>query len=131
MYIIQKGAVKISFEKDSVKFINASSLMSEIPEDDLAQSDKVLSVEKSEGSYFGEWTLLGEHIELHSITAVGEVVCAVLTQEKFELVAGPLAKLSQDDRFVSVLFKNQILEHNFLISDCMRFWFSLVLLLLG
>ncbi|KAL3532502.1 hypothetical protein ACH5RR_006023 [Cinchona calisaya] len=97
LYIIQKGVVKILFDIDSVQSGNATSLMSENQKDDNLRNNKVLSVEKSEGSYFGEWMLLGEHIASLRVTAVGDVICAVLTKEKFDSVVGPLAKLSQDD----------------------------------
>nr|XP_027072897.1 protein phosphatase 2C and cyclic nucleotide-binding/kinase domain-containing protein-like isoform X1 [Coffea arabica] len=96
LYIIQKGVVKISFDMDSMKNSNATSLLSENQEDDDLQNE-VLAVEKSEGSYFGEWMLLGEQIASLRIIAVSDVTCAVLTKEKFESVVGPLAKLSQDD----------------------------------
>ncbi|KAL3535710.1 hypothetical protein ACH5RR_004171 [Cinchona calisaya] len=97
LYIIQKGVVKILFDMDSVKNSNATSLMSENQEDDDLQNNEVLAVEKSEGSYFGEWVLLGERIASLTVTAVGDVTCAVLTKEKFDSVVGPLAKLSQGD----------------------------------
>ncbi|XP_060213947.1 protein phosphatase 2C and cyclic nucleotide-binding/kinase domain-containing protein isoform X1 [Lycium barbarum] len=97
LYIIQKGVVKITFDMDLVKFENASSLMCENLKQDDIQNKKGVTVEKSEGSYFGEWTLLGEHIASLSVIAVGDVVCAILTKEKFDSVVGPLAKLSQDD----------------------------------
>lgn len=83
---------------------NASSLVSENQEDELVQNNHIISVKKPEGSYFGEWTLLGEQISSLKITAVGEVVCAVLTKEKFDLVVGPLEKLPQDySKYVLIL----------------------------
>ncbi|XP_047269056.1 protein phosphatase 2C and cyclic nucleotide-binding/kinase domain-containing protein isoform X2 [Capsicum annuum] len=97
LYIIQKGVVKITFDMDLVKFENASSLICENQKLDDIQNKKCATVEKSEGSYFGEWTLLGEHIASLSVTAVGDVVCAVLTKKKFDSVVGPWSKLSQDD----------------------------------
>ncbi|CAN4101418.1 unnamed protein product [Withania somnifera] len=97
LYIIQKGVVKITFDMDLVTFENASSLVCENQKQDDIQNKKGVSIEKSEGSYFGEWTLLGEHIASLSVIAVGDVVCAILTKEKFDSVVGPLAKLSQDD----------------------------------
>ncbi|KAK3003417.1 hypothetical protein RJ639_018682 [Escallonia herrerae] len=96
LYIIQKGQVRITFDTKSITSQNASSLVSENSKQDV-ESDKELVVEKTEGSYFGEWTLLGERIESLSCAAVGDVMCAVLTKEKFDSVVGPLAKLSQDD----------------------------------
>lgn len=97
LYIIQKGVVKITFDMDLVKCENASSLMCENQKQDDTQNKKGITVEKSEGSYFGEWTLLGEQIASLSVIAVGDVVCAILTKEKFDSVVGSLAKLSQDD----------------------------------
>ena len=43
------------------------------------------------GGYFGEWTLLGEYVDSLHIVALGDVVCVVLTKEKFELVIGPVS----------------------------------------
>lgn len=73
------------------------ALCLKIKQEDNIQSNKEISVEKTEGSYFGEWMLLGEHIDSLSAVALGNVICVVLTKEKFESVVGPLAKLSQDD----------------------------------
>ncbi|GFP92081.1 protein phosphatase 2c and cyclic nucleotide-binding/kinase domain-containing protein [Phtheirospermum japonicum] len=97
LYIIQRGEVKITCDMDSVKSVNASSLMPELEKQDDGTSDKIFSAKKTEGSYFGEWALLGERISSLSVIAVGDVVCSVLTKEKFDSVVGPLAKLSQDD----------------------------------
>ncbi|KAL6226531.1 hypothetical protein ACLB2K_000493 [Fragaria x ananassa] len=97
LYIIQKGKVRITFDANSVSNPVVCSLMSDDQKDDH-QSGKEIIVEKTEGSYFGEWTLLGEHIDLFSAVAVGDVVCAVLTKERFDSVIGPLTKLNQDDQ---------------------------------
>ncbi|KAH6797947.1 protein phosphatase 2C and cyclic nucleotide-binding/kinase domain-containing protein [Perilla frutescens var. hirtella] len=97
LYVIQKGVIKITCEMDLVKSVNPSSLMPAVEKQDDGMSGKSFSVEKNDGSYFGEWTLLGEHITSLSAIAVGDVVCSVLTKEKFDSVVGPLAKLSQDD----------------------------------
>ncbi|KAI3801950.1 hypothetical protein L1987_30069 [Smallanthus sonchifolius] len=94
LYMIQKGKVRISFDS-YISSENASSLMSDfqkLDEDSGAGS----SMEKNEGSYFGEWTLLGERIDSLNVVALGNVVCAVLTKEKFESVIGPLPKILQD-----------------------------------
>lgn len=97
MYIIQKGLVKLTFNSKIIKNPNISSLKCDnLREDDLI--DKELSVEKTEGSYFGEWVLLGEQAGSLSAVAVGHVSCALLTKEKFDLVVGPLAYLSQEDQ---------------------------------
>ncbi|XP_076935695.1 protein phosphatase 2C and cyclic nucleotide-binding/kinase domain-containing protein-like isoform X1 [Bidens hawaiensis] len=94
LYMIQKGKVRISFDS-YISSENASSLMSDIQKLD-EDSGAELSMEKNEGSYFGEWTLLGERIDSLNVIAVGNVVCAVLTEEKFESVVGPLPKILQD-----------------------------------
>ncbi|XP_062090856.1 protein phosphatase 2C and cyclic nucleotide-binding/kinase domain-containing protein [Humulus lupulus] len=98
LYIIQKGIVRITFDTDLVD-PNICSLKSDNQrEGDNPPGSKELSVEKTEGSYFGEWTLLGEDIDSISAIAVGDVTCAVLTKENFESVVGPVRKLSQDDQ---------------------------------
>ncbi|XP_011078275.1 protein phosphatase 2C and cyclic nucleotide-binding/kinase domain-containing protein isoform X1 [Sesamum indicum] len=97
LYVIQKGVVKITCDLDSIKNVNASSLMSEVEKQDDNMSSKSFSVEKTKGGYFGEWTLLGERISSFSAIAVGDVICSVLTKEKLDSVVGPLAKLAQDD----------------------------------
>lgn len=98
LYMIQKGQVRITFDS-YIRSQNASSLMADIQklDDDDMQSGTELSMEKSEGSYFGEWTLFGECIDSLHAVAVGNVECAVLTKEKFESVVGPLPKILQDD----------------------------------
>ncbi|XP_039066227.1 protein phosphatase 2C and cyclic nucleotide-binding/kinase domain-containing protein-like isoform X1 [Hibiscus syriacus] len=99
LHIIQKGHVRITFDGDLLRSPNVFSLKSDNPkEDDDQQTGKELSVEKTEGSYFGEWTLLGERMGSLNAVAVGDVSCAVLTKEKFDSVVGPLTKLSPDDQ---------------------------------
>ena len=103
LYIIQKGQVRITADAQVINKPNTGSLMADkSKQDNDMQRYKELSVEKPEGSYFGEWTLLGESIGSVNAVAVGDVVCAVLTKEKFSVV-GPLAKLSQDDHKYVVL----------------------------
>ncbi|RAL37184.1 hypothetical protein DM860_004106 [Cuscuta australis] len=97
LYIVQKGKVKITFDMDTVKSKNASSLISGNKKPDFVPDNKGMSLQKTEGSYFGEWTLLGEHVGSLSVIAVGNVVCSILTKEKFDTVKGPLTKFSQDD----------------------------------
>ncbi|KAL2321309.1 hypothetical protein Fmac_030278 [Flemingia macrophylla] len=94
LYIIQKGRVKITYDSDLLTSPNAYSLKPEIQNEDDVGSGRELSIEKPEGSYFGEWSLLGEHIGSLSVVAVGDVVCAVLTKDKFESVIGSLQKIS-------------------------------------
>ncbi|TQD79013.1 hypothetical protein C1H46_035490 [Malus baccata] len=99
LYIIQKGKVRITFDANSASSSVVRSLNSDYKkEDDYPQSSKELSVEKTEGSCFGEWALLGEHIDLFRAVAVGDVTCAVLTKENFDSAVGPLTKISQDDQ---------------------------------
>ncbi|XP_022856871.1 protein phosphatase 2C and cyclic nucleotide-binding/kinase domain-containing protein-like [Olea europaea var. sylvestris] len=97
LYIIQKGVVKITCDMDSVKCVNASSLMHKVEKQHDEIKGNRFSVEKTDGSYFGEWTLLGENIAPLGITAVGDVVCSILTKEKFDSVVGSLAKHSQEN----------------------------------
>ncbi|KAK7314428.1 hypothetical protein VNO77_32951 [Canavalia gladiata] len=98
LYIIQKGQVKITFDADLLTSPNACSLKPDIQnEDGDIQSRRELLIEKPEGSYFGEWALLGEPIGSLSAVAVGDVVCALLTKDKFESVIGSLQKISQED----------------------------------
>lgn len=103
LYIIQKGAVQISFDMDSVKGVNAPSLKPDVEKMDDDMSSKSISLEKTEGSYFGEWILLGEHLSSFSVIAVGNVVCSILTRENFDSVVGPLPRLSQADKYAFLL----------------------------
>lgn len=90
----------INFDLEAVRDRNATSLLSDsLNQEDAAVSSKASTVKKTEGSYFGEWTLIGENIKSLNATAVGDVACAILTKEKFESVVGPLAKLPQDDYY--------------------------------
>lgn len=99
MYIIQKGQVRITFDGDLISNSNVCSLKSDNQtEAENLQSSQELTMEKKEGTYFGEWALLGEHIDSLNAVAVGDVVCAVLTKEKFDSVVGPFTKISQDDQ---------------------------------
>ncbi|GMH23817.1 hypothetical protein Nepgr_025660 [Nepenthes gracilis] len=99
LYIIQSGRVRIDFDEDVLKNPNVCSLTSyNQNQNDVMQINRRLSVEKSEGSYFGEWALLGEQTDQMSAVAVGEVVCSVLVKEQFDRVVGPLTKISRDDQ---------------------------------
>lgn len=97
LYIIQSGQVRLTFDADILSSPNAGSLKSNNQkEDDNLFSSKKVSLEKTEGSYFGEWALLGERIGSLSAVAVGDCICSILTKENFDSVAGPLTKLSQE-----------------------------------
>ncbi|KAG9449193.1 hypothetical protein H6P81_009158 [Aristolochia fimbriata] len=102
LYLIQKGQVRLSYETDLMeRRPNLCSLSYDNNKvEDHTQDGNHHSVEKGEGSYFGEWTLIGEDIESLTAVAIGHVVCLVLTKEKFESAIGPLTKLSQDDHKV-------------------------------
>lgn len=99
LYIIQKGRVRVEFDVDVLENPNIYSLKSEgqSPSDEMQSSGRLL-VEKPEGSYFGEWALLGEQVDQLSAFSIGDVTCSVLTKEKFDSVVGPLTKISQDDQ---------------------------------
>lgn len=99
LYIIQKGRVRIEFELDALESPNICSLKPDVQiRNDVMYSNRRLLVEKFEGSYFGEWALLGEKISQLTAFAVGDVICSVLTKEQFDTVVGPLTKISQDDQ---------------------------------
>lgn len=110
LYVIQKGHVKITFDSDLLRNPNVSSLMSDnLKDNDNPQSSPELSVEKIEGSYFGEWALIGEYIDSLRAVAMGNVVCALLTKENFDSVVGPLTKLSEDEhKYVETMFSHPI-----------------------
>lgn len=98
LYIIQKGRIRIEFDGDLLENPNICSLKFEgqFP-NDVMQSGKRLLLGKPEGSYFGEWALLGEEINQLRAFAVGDVTCSVLTKERFDSVVGPLTKISEND----------------------------------
>ncbi|KAF9612751.1 hypothetical protein IFM89_003761 [Coptis chinensis] len=98
LYIIQKGKVRITYDVDLMTNVNISSLLPNTSiQEDLTQSKKEVVLEKTEGSYFGEWALLGEHVASLSAVAVGDVVCVLVTKEKFDSVVGPLTKIPLGD----------------------------------
>lgn len=91
--------MKITCGSDVIKSSSFASLLSDnVKQENDRLNDEEFSVEKNEGSYFGEWVLLDEKVISLSATAVGDVICLVITKEKFESAIGPLAKLSQNDR---------------------------------
>jgi hypothetical protein len=100
--------VRITFDTDLLRNSHVTSLMSDNQtEKNNSQSSLELSVEKTEGSYFGEWALVGEDIGSLRAVAMGNVVCAVLMKEKFDSVVGPLTMLSQDDhKYVVIIFSH-------------------------
>lgn len=99
LYIIQKGRVRLTYNVDLIRSSNVCSILPDNVEmEDHMQSSNECSVEKTEGSHFGEWVLLGENIGSLKAVAIGDVVCAVITKEKFDSAVGPLAKFPQDSR---------------------------------
>ncbi|KAL1195600.1 Protein phosphatase 2C and cyclic nucleotide-binding/kinase domain-containing protein [Cardamine amara subsp. amara] len=97
LYVIQKGLVKISFGTEVLESQNVSSLKTAITKEyENLEIGTEVSIEKQEGSYFGEWALLGELKDSLSVVAVGEVVCVVLTKENFDSAVGPLTNLPAD-----------------------------------
>lgn len=111
--------MRITFDMDLLSCPSVCSLKSDNPKEDYnQQTGKVLSVEKTEGSYFGEWTLLGEQIGSLSAIAVGDVTCALLTKEKFDSVVGPLTKLSQDDHKYVLVLCTECCIFDFLLFSC-------------
>ncbi|XP_077209972.1 protein phosphatase 2C and cyclic nucleotide-binding/kinase domain-containing protein isoform X2 [Tasmannia lanceolata] len=98
LYIIQKGQVRLTYNPNLIRSPNVRSLLSDnLEQEDHSQMNNEHSLEKTEGSYFGEWVLVGEVLSSLSAVAVGDVVCAVITKEKFESAVGRLARLSKDD----------------------------------
>lgn len=99
LYIIQKGKVRITYDMDVITNPNIDSLLPDnVDQENHTQSKKEVTLEKKEGSYFGEWVLLGEHVGSLSAVAVGDVVCILVTKEKFDSAVGPIAKISQGNK---------------------------------
>ncbi|PIA64807.1 hypothetical protein AQUCO_00100346v1 [Aquilegia coerulea] len=95
LYIIQKGQVRICYDMDLISNPNIDSLLPETSkQENHTQRKKEVVVEKTEGSYFGEWALLGEQVGSLSAVAVGDVVCVLVTKENFDSAVGPIAKIS-------------------------------------
>lgn len=139
LYIIQKGKVRITFDPDSIRSPSMGSLASDNQRQDDDTESSTECLVKTEGSYFGEWALLGENIGSFSAVAMGDVVCTLLTKEKFDAVVGPLAKLSQDDEKYDLIsckecsfldlrghLQNQIIEITFCESRIVL-WLSKVM----
>ncbi|KAL9267916.1 phosphatase 2C and cyclic nucleotide-binding/kinase domain-containing protein [Drosera capensis] len=98
LYIIQSGHVRINFQEGILKNTIVQSLVSYDEVQNDALQNEGPSIEKSEGSYFGEWALLGEEISQLSAVAVGNVVCSVLSKERFDSIVGPLTKISSNEQ---------------------------------
>lgn len=111
LYIIQKGEVRITYDMDLMTNPNINSLLPhDFKQEDHTQSKKEVSVEKKEGSYFGEWVLLGENVGSLSAVAVGDVVCILVTKEKFDSAVGPIAKIAQGNNKLNTNLVNSSKE---------------------
>lgn len=98
LYLIQKGKVRLTYRPELLS-PNACSLLSTLFDQGCHfQEDGEHIVEISEGSHFGQWTLLDEHISSLTAVSVGEVVCSVFTKENFDLIVGPLTKAQNNHR---------------------------------
>ncbi|ONK80591.1 uncharacterized protein A4U43_C01F19540 [Asparagus officinalis] len=98
LYIIQKGRVRLTYNPDQLSENSLSLLSTHLQTGDHSQNVGEYIVEVSEGSHFGEWALLGESVGFLTVVSIGEVVCTVVTKEKFDLTVGPLPKLLPEDR---------------------------------
>ncbi|XP_050216601.1 protein phosphatase 2C and cyclic nucleotide-binding/kinase domain-containing protein [Mercurialis annua] len=115
LYIIQRGKVRLAFDEEVLSSPNVGSLKSDNQKEaDNVTNCETLSLEKTEGSYFGEWVLLGEQIGSLSAVAVGDCTCSILTKDKFDSIVGPLTKLSHEvnkSRGVSSDFSKEPIEN--------------------
>uniref|UniRef100_A0A0C9RNT7 protein-serine/threonine phosphatase n=1 Tax=Wollemia nobilis TaxID=56998 RepID=A0A0C9RNT7_9CONI len=95
-YIVQQGEVKLTYHSQLDKGSTTWKIVSNGNGwEDLNKHQKGLT--KRQGDYFGEQTLLGEQISSITAAAVGNVVCSMITKEKFDLVVGSLQRNIQDD----------------------------------
>lgn len=103
--------MRLTYDADAIRNINMCNTLPDSLEcEDHTQSIHEYSVEKKEGGYFGEWVLLGENIGSLSAVAIGDVVCAIITKEKFDSAVGPLAKFSFDDiKYVTIVFMQHLM----------------------
>eukprot|EP01018_Ginkgo_biloba_P033871 Gb_14360 [translate_table: standard] len=96
LYIVQQGEVKLIYHSElDLESATWKMLPHDTEWEDLNEGQKCLR--KKEGSYFGEWTVLGEQIGALTAIASGDVVCRIITKEKFDSVVGPLQRIIQDD----------------------------------
>lgn len=97
LYIIQKGQVKLIYNGD-LSSSDSCFLSTIFERGDHNEDNNEYVVEMTEGTHFGEWALVGESINSLTVVSVGDVMCAVITKEKFDAALGPLSKLQPDDR---------------------------------
>ncbi|PKU63642.1 protein phosphatase 2C and cyclic nucleotide-binding/kinase domain-containing protein isoform X1 [Dendrobium catenatum] len=98
LYIIKKGLVRLSYIADTSNPVVSHLLSADSDQRTEIQDNNVHVVELTEGSHFGEWTLFGESVCPLSASSVGELVCLVITKEKFDSAVGSVPKLPQEDR---------------------------------
>jgi serine/threonine protein kinase len=95
-YIVQHGEVELTYHSELDSGLATWKILSHDTEwEDLNESQKYLR--RKGGSYFGEQVLLGEQINSITAVAIGNVVCLMITKEKFDSVVGPFHRISQDD----------------------------------
>jgi CRP-like cAMP-binding protein len=95
-YIVQHGEVELTYHSELDSGLATWKILSHDTEwEDLNESQKYLR--RKGGSYFGEQVLLGEKINSITAVAIGNVVCLMITKEKFDSVVGPFHRISQDD----------------------------------
>ena len=98
LYIIQKGRVRLTYNPEQLDSNACSLLSAHLESGDHSQNNNEHIVEMSEGNHFGEWSLLGECISFITVVSIGELVCTVITREKFDSTVGPLPKVLPEDR---------------------------------
>lgn len=97
LYIIRKGQVRLMYNPDQLAPTSCSLLSAHLESGDHSELNNEHIVKMSEGSHFGEWTLLGERINFLTIVSIGEVLCSVITKEKFDSTIGPVPKVVPED----------------------------------
>ncbi|CAA6666012.1 unnamed protein product [Spirodela intermedia] len=103
LHIILKGQVRMTYDDQTLRSPNVRSLPSpNITQEDHAHRNSVHEVLFSEGSHFGDWTLLGEKI--------GSLI---ITKEKFDSAIEPLPNLPPDDQKL----KNSLVSLKGAITD--------------
>ncbi|XP_020099469.1 protein phosphatase 2C and cyclic nucleotide-binding/kinase domain-containing protein isoform X2 [Ananas comosus] len=98
LYIIQKGRVRLTYNPNVVSPVICNLLPARHVEGDDSEETEEHVVEIEEGSHFGEWALIGQSIDSLMVVSIGDVVCSVITREKFESIVGHLPKLPFEDR---------------------------------
>lgn len=101
LYIILKGQVRLTCSSEILRYPNMRSFSPgglEYTNHSTSQEEHELDL--PEGSYFGDWALLGQQISSLKAVARGSVVCVVITKDKFDSAVGSLSKLQLDDHLL-------------------------------